>query len=505
QLLRQPFSPSPAAWEDQVLYFLLVDRFSDRNEDGYLDANGDPVRGTTPLFDFDRDYGCATRNPADGARWWNDGGAWLGGTLKGVESKLGYLRRSGVTALWLSPVFKQVNFVDTYHGYGVQDFLRIDPHFGRKEDLKALAAAAHGQGMYVILDVFINRTGNVCEYRANRYPAGAGMDPRWDGLPCLVEGFRNALGQPVLAFGKEAPLPVSFFTDDAVWPVELQEDGVFTCRGRIDNWDYHPEFQEGDFCDLKDVFHGWETSSGFVPSKALLARCDVIKFWIAYADLDGLRIDTVKHVTVGAARYFAGTIHEFAQSVGKENFYLLGEIAGSREFAFNIVQTSGLDGALGIAGVSPKMEGVTLGYDNPETYFNLFSNSRALGLDAHTWFRNTVVTMLNDHDHIGRAKRRFCAEPDGWKVVVNAIALNALTLGIPCVYYGTEQGFNGNGGDDRALREAMFGGGFGSLESAHRHFFNEKNWIYRATAEILDLRSRKRALRRGRQYLRELS
>jgi hypothetical protein len=51
-LTRRTFTPSPAAWEDQVLYFLLLDRFSDGNEkDGYRDDAGRPVRGgSTPLY-----------------------------------------------------------------------------------------------------------------------------------------------------------------------------------------------------------------------------------------------------------------------------------------------------------------------------------------------------------------------------------------------------------------------------------------------------------------------
>ena len=51
-LLKQAFHPSPAAWEDQVLYFLLPDRFSDNSERDYLDVNGKAVQtGTTPRFD----------------------------------------------------------------------------------------------------------------------------------------------------------------------------------------------------------------------------------------------------------------------------------------------------------------------------------------------------------------------------------------------------------------------------------------------------------------------
>ena len=51
-LTRGPFTPSPAAWEDHVLYFLMLDRFSDGNENGgYCDVVGRPVMsGTTPLY-----------------------------------------------------------------------------------------------------------------------------------------------------------------------------------------------------------------------------------------------------------------------------------------------------------------------------------------------------------------------------------------------------------------------------------------------------------------------
>jgi hypothetical protein len=51
-LSRRTFTPSPAAWEDQVLFFLLLDRFSDGKEtDGYRDNDDHPVRtGATPLY-----------------------------------------------------------------------------------------------------------------------------------------------------------------------------------------------------------------------------------------------------------------------------------------------------------------------------------------------------------------------------------------------------------------------------------------------------------------------
>jgi glycosidase len=54
--------------------------------------------------------------------------------VQGLKSKLGYLNRLGVTALWVSPIFRQVSFEPTCHGYGIQNFLDVDPHFGTREE-----------------------------------------------------------------------------------------------------------------------------------------------------------------------------------------------------------------------------------------------------------------------------------------------------------------------------------------------------------------------------------
>ena len=85
------------------------------------------------------------------------------------------------------------------------------------------------------------------------------------------------------------------------------------------------------------------------------------------------------------------------------------------------------------------------------------------------------------------------------------LALNALTLGIPCVYYGSEQGFDGAGGNDRYIREAMFGGDFGAFRSRGRHAFDETHPLYQSLARVLAVRREHLALRRGRQYLRAIS
>ncbi len=517
-LLRRPYTPSPAAWEDQVLYFLMLDRYSDGNERGYRDLDGHPAAtGATPPFRFPDDAYTADR-PA----WADAGNQWLGGTLKGLQSKIGYLKRLGVTALWVSPVFKQVaSDVHAYHGYGIQNFLDVDPHFGTRQDHVDLVDTAHAQGIRVILDIILNHAGDVFGYEHNpeRYPDGdGGMDPRWDGAPYPVAGWRNAYGEANLPY---APLDPGThghaWPNDAVWPAELQAAANFTAKGRISNWDHDPEYYEGDFVSLKDIHHGEHGRDAgqrrivdaFQPSPALNALCEVYKFWIALADVDGFRVDTVKHMEPGATRYFVSVIKEFAAALGKENFFLLGEITGGREHAYTTLELTGLDAALGIADIPDKLDYLAKGWREPADYFGLFRNSALERKASHVWFGRHVVTLFDDHDQVrkGQDKARFCGDKTnrGYLHLKAALGLNLTTMGIPCLYYGTEQGFDGAGGDDRYLRECMFGGRFGSLQSTGRHFFDEGHEIYRFIADVAELRRRHLPLRRGRQYLREIS
>ena len=500
-LTNRSYHPSPLAWEDHTLYFLLLDRFSDGNEQGYLGNDGAPVPGgNTPAFQS-ADAGNAVQNQADAAHWREAGVRFVGGSLRGLIGKMGYLKRLGVTAIWISPVFKQVAAQESYHGYGIQQFLDVEPRFGSREELVEAVETAHSHGIYVILDIILNHTGDVFAYRDGQ--------PVYDrGRTYPVVGYRNRVGQPTLPF---APVDLvaspGEWPDGAVWPQELQTPETFTQRGKIQNWDTGPEFCEGDFESLKDVNHGSGPLDDYRPSAALDVLCDVYKYWIALSDVDGFRIDTVKHMDLGATRYFSAVIKEFAVSLGKENFYLIGEITGGRQRAFETLELTGLDAALGIDDIPDKMEYLVKGFRNPNEYFRLFRNSELVQKESHVWFRNRVVTLFDDHDQVrkGNNKARFCADSGADRQLIAAIGLNVTTLGIPCLYYGTEQGFDGNGGNDRYIREALFGGEFGAFRSRKRHFFDETNGLYQEIARLLAFRKTHLTLRRGRQYLRQIS
>jgi glycosidase len=503
------YHPSPQHWEDEVLYFLMLDRFSDGKENRFRDNQGNLVTtGATPLFTPEAN-GNAVGTEASAARWREAGNRFVGGTLSGLESKLGYLQRLGVTAVWVSPIFKQVPADNSYHGYGIQDFLEVDPHFGKRDDLRRLVDTAHGLGIRVVLDIILNHSGDVFRYQDG--------DPAWNGQEFPVRGFRDAQGAPTLPFGLvDLHAHPDAFPDGAIWPSEFQAPDTFTRKGHIRDFDFFPEFSEGDFFCLKDLRHGERQTvdgvdriDGYSVATALRQLCDVYKFWIAFADVDGFRLDTVKHMDPGAARFFACTIHEFAETLGKDNFYIIGEITGGRDFAFRRLEVTGLDAALGISDERAKMTGLVKGQADPALYFELFRNSLLTRKDSHLWFRDKVVTSLDDHDHVDQAERkhRFCAY--GFQgLALAALALNATTLGIPCIYYGTEQLFDGEGqgdGADRYLREAMFGGEFGAFRSRDRHFFDEEQPVYRELAKVHKLRRDRLPLRRGRQFLREIS
>lgn len=520
------FYPSPASWEDEVLYFLFLDRFSDGREfGGFSGLDGTPVDQadpdrSTPLFSPLEDAGTAERDA-----WFQAGRNWCGGTIAGMKDKLGYLKRLGITAVWISPVFRQVTGSSDYHGYGIQNFLDVDPHFGTREELKDFVRAAHHSGIRVILDIIINHAGDVFAYEGNmQYTYQEGR--QWP-----VQGYRRHSGDP-------GSLPFAMVdgesAEGAVWPVELQPESTWTRRGEIRRWDSFPEFLDGDFCTLKDVNLGdalkdpsaaWDLQRRireFRPSQALRNMTEIYQFWIAFADIDGYRLDTVKHMEPGAVRFFVSAVHEFAVSLGKENFTIIGEITGGRSHATAILDTTGLDAALGINDMPDKLEFMVKGWRSPgnpdtedqEGYFDLFRNSLLDNKSSRQWFGSHVVTMFDDHDQVGvQHKFRFAGDSTRSEMLLPAaLGLNLASAGIPCIYYGTEQAFNGadhrNGDDsysDVFLRECMFGGPFGSRQSAGRHFFDEAHPVYRFLSQLAALRREHMVLRRGRQYLRQVS
>lgn len=490
--------PSPADWRDQTLYFLMPDRFSDGNE------------AERPLYD--------RRQPdkfraTDVAAWMRDGKNYQGGTLNGVRQQLDYLKALGVTALWIGPIWKQRADLDTYHGYGIQNFLDVDPRFGTRQDLRDLVDAAHERGIYVLLDIILNHTGNNWFYDNEGQPFTT-MPYRYNP-PYPVHSWRSATGQPVKTIES---------VEDGVWPREFQNLDLYTRAGQIQQWDQaswenplHPdvEFRRGDFFDLKDL--------DLEQDEVCSLLTDVYRYWIGLSDCDGFRIDTVKHIPQESSRKFCGSIREYAESIGKENFLLLGEVTGGPYMAKSYLEIIGrnLDAILDIGSPRTNMIAVAKGFAPPVSFFDQFQPHDVLGTHRETGRYH--VSILDDHDMVGSQKRRFAAGSSieaKYEQVAHAVGLMLTTLGIPCIYYGTEQAFDGSQDrhdftvesslsfEDRYIRESMFGGTFGAFQTSGCHFFDPTHPTYLRIQAISRIRNRKdqigKTLRRGRQYLREI-
>lgn len=212
-----PALPSPAGWADEILYFVLVDRFAD----------GDPTNNA----------GVDRTAP----------GAFHGGDLKGLLQHLDEIAELGVTALWINPLVKNIDGFVTgsgmpdwgYHGYWADDFSRLDPRFGTEEDLRALVEACHRRGIKVLLDVVYNHAG---------YGSRFLTDPRTKGW--LRSNETGTCGEDDLTtcvaglpdFKTELPEVASFLLDAQLdWAKRSGVDGF-----RLDTVKHldHPFWQE---------------------------------------------------------------------------------------------------------------------------------------------------------------------------------------------------------------------------------------------------------------------
>ncbi len=511
-----PYHPSPVDWAGEVLYFLLPDRFSDALDRG------------RPPFDFTAAPSSA--RPA-GFRWdqWAQSGGerWQGGTLAGITSRLDYLSHLGITALWIGPIFKQRKHSDEYHGYAIQNFLEVDPHFGARKDLVDLVIAAHQRGIRVILDVIFNHSGHNWDYE------GPVADPPYRPWPEYY-----ARGPWLDGAGDHTPT-IAADPESGVWPEELQRDECYTRAGKgsLAVGDVND-----DHCEMKRTdFDGSFRDFNFDDSATLsdLARC--FKYWIALTDIDGMRLDTLKHVPQETARNFCGSIKEFVANLGKADFFLVGEVAGSDDNADKYLDALelNLNATLDIGDSRIVLTSVAKGLEVPFDYFGKMQPwDPTLGSHRNSAHRH--VKIVDDHDHVIGKKVRFSSDASSDHQVCAAAGIQLLTLGIPCIYYGTEQAFAGpekserdqflpdyGNGPDKYLRETMFGApnprkrgaeglasgsdgldmslpGFGAFGTAGCHFFNESHPAYRRIQHLIAARQSYPTLRYGRQYLRPL-
>jgi glycosidase len=462
----------PGDWRDNWIYFILVDRFD---------------------------------NPSSPPRYFEPSEKYQGGNFAGITRRLDYIKKLGAGAIWLSPVTANPPWFDKFWGgYAAYDFLHIEPRFcsdpaaaAKDPDLaamefRALVDAAHAKGLSVILDIVLNHAGNLFSYegmgdeapfnRAGRYPI------RWKD------------GQGVARKEWEAIENLQNLTPgEGIWPEELQCNCFFRRRGKVDEGG---GITEGDFGSLKEFDTGY-VEEGTHEYRLRNALIRIYQYFIARFDIDGYRIDTLQYVEEDFARTFGNAMREYALSIGKTNFFTFGEVWQDDDEA-KIARFVGRDTTKGdeIIGVDAAIDfpmrrrlwDVCKGFAPPAQLAAHFDNRRETLkkiVSSHGEAGSHYVTFLDNHD----LNERF--HNPGWDGQTKVALTCLMTMqGIPCLYYGTENGLSGHGDTREYVREAFWG-----MEGA----FHSGHELYRQIQELSRIRRLYPALRYGRQYFRKVS
>ncbi|MEO1674552.1 MAG: alpha-amylase family glycosyl hydrolase [Pseudomonadota bacterium] len=501
---------------DEIVYFILPDRF----ENGDTDNDRGGIEGGRLDHGFDPTHK----------------GFFHGGDLKGLTQRLDYIESLGATAIWLGPIYKNNPVQGApgqesagYHGYWITDFTRVDPHFGSNADLKNFVDAAHGRGIKIYLDIITNHTADIIAYRECHDPAYGGDDkvvgecvyrPKAD-YPYTTRGLRDADPINDEFMGDQPPFQtadnfaglarhdyaytpyVPAGNENVKVPASLNDPRYYHNRGNS-HWTGE-SVTYGDFAGLDDLMtEDPRVLQGFI---------DIFKGWITEFGIDGFRIDTAKHVNPEFWRVFNKAMQDHARAQGIPNFYIFGEVydpnpAGlarhTRDNGFPTVLDFAFQNAARdviVNGAPTKVLATLFAVDG------LYAGGRRAARD--------LPVFTGNHD-MGRFAMFVRQGTDGLpedeveRRTILAHAMMFFLRGVPVIYYGDEQGFNGDG-NDQASREDMFASQVdsyndnilvGTRARISADNFNLKHPLFKAFQTMARLHKAEPLLRHGHQTIR---
>ncbi|MCV2395450.1 pullulanase-type alpha-1,6-glucosidase [Actinotalea sp. M2MS4P-6] len=428
--------PVREAGAGQQFYFVMTDRF----------ANGDTTNDTGGLAD---DRLVSGFDPTDK-------GFYHGGDLAGLQDQLDYIEGLGTTAIWLTPSFMNKPVQGTgadasagYHGYWITDFTQIDPHLGTNAELEALIADAHARGIKVYFDIITNHTADVISYAEGTYDyIDKATSPYTDADGVAFDPADYAGGTTFPTLDAATSFPYTPVVDpaeaDVKVPAWLNDVTKYHNRG---NSTYTGESSTyGDFSGLDDLMtEDPAVVQGFI---------DVYDGWVDLG-VDGFRIDTVKHVNTEFWVQFSAAVMDHARALGNDGFFMFGEVyEGDATKTSPYVRDTELASVLDFP-FQGAASAFARGF-SPDTLSALFASD-----DLYTTTHSSATalpTFLGNHD-MGRFGYLVKDDADGLARSELAHSLMFLSRGQPVVYYGDEQGFEGDGslgGTDKDARQDMF-------------------------------------------------
>ncbi|MGB4414851.1 MAG: alpha-amylase family glycosyl hydrolase [Paludibacter sp.] len=326
-----------------------------------------------------------------------------GGDIQGIIDHLDYLSDLGITAIWSTPMQEDTRY---YHQYGVTDYYKIDPHLGTNRLYKEYVTQAHKKGLRVIQDI----TPNHC-----------GIDHWWM---------------------KDMP-----FHD---WINPKMMDGNFWIRFSLESQsDPHASAKDSKFCEsnwLYDTMPDNNLSNPFV----LKYLSQMAIWWIEYAGIDGLRVDTYFYMGKKSAEWTKAILDEYP------NFTLVGEVWGTDPaiVSYWVGSTENPDGFsshLPMVMDFPLQAAIATELAGKGTHWGgaMRDIYRVIAMDfLYKKPEKSQVIFADNHD----TDRLYNTLGKDLNATKMAITLITTTRGLPQFFYGTELLFQDkkNGGAHRA-------------------------------------------------------
>jgi len=375
-----------------------------------------------------------------------------GGDLKGIISHLDYLNSLGVTGIWLNPFLENNQHHSSYHGYSTTDYYKSDPRYGTNDEFKELVAEAHKRGMKVVMDMIFNHIGSFHwwmkelpskdwihqfdKFTRTNYRASTYMDPYASEIDkMLMEKGWFDITMPDL--NQSNPLVETYLIQTSLW-------------------------------------------------------------WIAFSDLDGIRMDTHPYPQPDMMARWAKRVEEEFPG-----FFIVGEVwyddpALSSYWALNKVNPDGYRSNL------PSLTDLPLCFATHRAFEGKLNPTDALSRLYNLLSQDFLypeplrnVIFLDNHD-MTRFYTQTGKSLDAYKMGLSFIMT---TRGIPQLYYGSEIVMEGDKSrGDGWLREDFPGGWPGDTKSviAGTGLSEQEKEALEFTKRILNWRKAKEVIHTGK-------
>lgn len=333
-----------------------------------------------------------------------------GGDLRGISDNLDYLSDLGVTGIWLNPFLENNQQRSSYHGYSTTDFYRSDPRYGSNDEFKKLVSDAHDRGMKVVMDMIFNHTGSFHWWMKDL--------PSKDWIHQFDEFTRT-----------------NYRASTYMDPYASDHDRMIMEKGWFD-------------VTMPDLNQSNPLVETYLIQTSL--------WWIAFSDLDGIRMDTHPYPQPDMMARWAKRVEEEFPG-----FFIVGEVwyddpALSSYWALNKVNHDGYRSNLPSLTDLPLCFATHRAFEgklNPTDAMSKLYNMLSQDFLYPEPFRNVI--FLDNHD----MTRFFTQTGKSLEVYKMGLSYIMTTRGIPQIYYGTEIVMDGDKSrGDGYLREDFPGG-----------------------------------------------